>query len=62
MKDRSSLTVAHRLSTILGSDRILVLHQGGLQEDGSHETLLKNQGLYRDLYRLQFQDQEELLE
>jgi len=55
---RTSLTVAHRLSTIRGADRIVVMHNGELVEQGRHEELLKADGIYRRLYRLQFQDQE----
>ncbi len=52
---RTSLVIAHRLSTIQGSDRILVLHRGIVREQGTHEQLLARDGLYRTLYRLQFQ-------
>jgi len=55
---RTSLTVAHRLSTIRGADRILVMHHGELVEEGRHEELLRRDGLYRHLYRLQFQNQD----
>ncbi len=55
---RTSLTVAHRLSTIRGADRILVMHHGELVEEGRHEELLRSDGLYRHLYELQFADQE----
>ncbi len=55
---RTSLTVAHRLSTIRAADRIIVMHHGELLEEGRHEELLRKDGLYRHLYELQFADQE----
>ncbi len=54
MEGRTSLIVAHRLSTIQGADMILVLHHGRVAESGTHETLLGTEGLYARLYRLQF--------
>lgn len=51
---RTSLIIAHRLSTIRNCDRILVLHNGQLVEQGTHEELLKNNGHYQKLYELQF--------
>lgn len=54
MEGRTCLVVAHRLSTIQGADRILVMHQGRLVEEGTHEELLATGGLYRRLYELQF--------
>lgn len=53
MADRTSIVVAHRLSTILHADRILVLHHGELVEQGRHQELLTQGGLYERLYRLQ---------
>lgn len=52
---RSSLVVAHRLSTVRRADRILVLHKGELRESGTHEELLAAGGLYAKLYHLQFE-------
>lgn len=52
--NRSSIIIAHRLSTIQHVDRILVLHKGELVEEGSHFDLLDKEGLYYDLYRLQY--------
>ncbi len=54
MEGRTSLVIAHRLSTIKESDRILVLHRGELKEEGSHEELLAEGGLYARLHELQF--------
>ena len=50
---RTSLVIAHRLATIEGADRILVLHHGHLRESGTHDELLRLGGLYARLYRLQ---------
>ena len=55
-KGRTSLTVAHRLSTVMNADRILVLKEGRLAEQGSHEELMRAGGLYRSLIELQFKD------
>lgn len=57
MAGRTSLVVAHRLSTIQDCDRILVLHHGKLRESGSHGELLRLGGIYARLYELQFRDQ-----
>ncbi len=51
------LIVAHRLSTIQHVDQILVLHKGEIVERGSHQELLRQKGMYYDLYKLQYQDQ-----
>ncbi|MGI5853199.1 MAG: ABC transporter ATP-binding protein [Bacillota bacterium] len=57
IKDRTTIVVAHRLSTIQHSDKIIVLHKGKIREMGNHQELLANKGLYYDLYRLQYKDQ-----
>jgi ATP-binding cassette, subfamily B, multidrug efflux pump len=54
LKDRTSITIAHRLSTVLNSDRILVIDGGRIVEEGSHEELLVQKGLYNHLYELQY--------
>lgn len=54
LKDRTSIVIAHRLSTIREADQILVLNDGGIVEQGSHESLLNRKGLYADLYQRQF--------
>jgi ATP-binding cassette subfamily B multidrug efflux pump len=58
LKDRTALIVAHRLSTIKNADRILVIHKGEIWEQGSHEELLVQGGLYARLYDLQYRSQE----
>ncbi len=54
MKGRTTLVIAHRLATIRGADRIVVLRDGRAVETGDHETLLAGGGLYRRLHDLQF--------
>ena len=58
MAGRTSIVIAHRLSTIRHADRILVLGEGKLLESGSHEELLREDGLYATLYRLQYAEKE----
>ncbi len=54
MRDRTALVIAHRLSTIQAADRIVVFHKGRVVEQGCHEELLAQNGIYARLYRLQF--------
>ncbi len=58
MEGRTSLVVAHRLSTVRNVDRIIVLHKGQIREEGTHQELLRERGLYYKLYLLQYKDQE----
>ena len=55
-KGRTCLVVAHRLSTIKNADEIAVISKGKIMEMGTHETLLKQNGVYAELYRLQFKN------
>jgi ATP-binding cassette subfamily B protein len=58
MEGRTSVVVAHRLSTIQHADRILVMHRGEIRESGSHQELIsQDTGLYKKLYELQYKDQ-----
>jgi ATP-binding cassette subfamily B protein len=62
MKGRTSFVIAHRLSTIRNADRIVVIEEGRIVEQGSHEELLERDGAYRRLYLSQFRgnDHEEV--
>lgn len=53
-KDRTTFVIAHRLSTIRNAQRILVLTENGIAEEGTHESLLKKGGIYAGLYEMQF--------
>ena len=61
LEGRTSLIIAHRLSTVRHADLILVMHKGCLRERGTHDELLARDGLYRKLYELQYKDQERRL-
>ncbi|ARA93965.1 ABC transporter ATP-binding protein [Rhodothermaceae bacterium RA] len=56
MTDRTTFIIAHRLSTVLHADRIVVLDRGRIVQQGTHAALVAEDGLYRDLAALQFQD------
>ncbi len=56
MKNRTTFVIAHRLSTVMHADRILVLEDGEVKEQGNHQQLLKQGGLYKRLYEIQFQE------
>jgi ATP-binding cassette subfamily B protein len=55
---RTSLVIAHRLSTVQRADRILVMHKGRVREQGTHQELLARRGIYHRLYQLQYKEQE----
>ena len=57
MQNRTTIVVAHRLSTIQHADRIIVIHKGKLREQGTHQELLAQNGIYKKLYDLQLQEQ-----
>ena len=61
MSGRTTIAIAHRLSTVQDMDAILVFHKGRLRETGSHQELLAQRGLYFTLYQLQYRDQEAAL-
>ena len=54
MKGRTTFVVAHRLSTIIGADKIVVMKNGQICEVGRHDELLQKKGLYEHLYNIQF--------
>ena len=56
-KDHTSLIIAHRLSTVVNADKIVVLHQGAMVEQGTHDQLLDKKGRYFDLWTAQLRDQ-----
>ena len=56
LRGRTSIIVAHRLSTIKNCDKILYISQKGIAEMGSHEELMKKRGLYYQLYTAQVQE------
>ena len=58
VEGRTSVVVAHRLSTIQRADKIIVMHKGKVREMGTHQQLLAQHGIYYKLYQLQYKDQE----
>jgi ATP-binding cassette subfamily B protein len=58
VEGRTSVIIAHRLSTVQRADKIIVMHKGCVREMGSHQQLLANRGIYYKLYQLQYKDQE----
>jgi ATP-binding cassette subfamily B protein len=61
MKGRTTFVIAHRLSTVRQADLIVVLQEGEIVEQGTHQELMARRGIYRDIYELQLRPQEELL-
>lgn len=60
MRDKTSIVIAHRLSTVRKADKIVVMERGRIVESGTHNVLLQNDGKYRRLYELQFASEEDL--
>jgi len=58
VEGRTSIIIAHRLSTVQRADKIIVMHKGQVREIGTHQQLLANRGIYWKLYQLQYKDQE----
>ena len=61
MKGRTTFVIAHRLSTVHRADLILVMSDGEVVEQGTHQELLNNDGPYREIYELQLRPQEEVM-
>lgn len=61
-RGRTTIVIAHRLSTIIEADKILVIDKGEIQESGSHQELIKKNGLYSSLYNLQFPEMDIIME
>lgn len=59
MEGRTTVAIAHRLSTVQHANQILVMHRGEVRERGSHQQLIAQDGLYRRLYELQYREQEQ---
>ena len=57
MENRTTFIIAHRFSTVHHADRILVLEKGRIIQDGTHHQLIKQRGLYKQLYELQFREE-----
>ncbi|NLB73251.1 MAG: ATP-binding cassette domain-containing protein, partial [Firmicutes bacterium] len=60
IRGRTTLVVAHRLSTIQNADKIIVIHKGRIREIGTHQELLAKHGIYHQLYLLQYREQTEV--
>ena len=58
MKDRTTFVIAHRLTTILNADKIVVLSRGTIVEQGTHAELIDRKGIYYNLYQGQFKEDE----
>jgi ABC-type multidrug transport system fused ATPase/permease subunit len=57
LKGRTAMVIAHRLSTVRNADLVFVIAEGKIVEQGTHNSLLKKNGLYRQLYERQFMDE-----
>jgi len=58
VEGRTSIMIAHRLSTVQRADKIIVMHKGEVRETGTHQQLLAQRGIYWKLYQLQYKEQE----
>ena len=58
MRERTSIIVSHRISTVRDADRIFVLNEGRIVEQGSHDELIRHNGLYAELHRKQLLEEE----
>ena len=61
MKGRTTFVIAHRLSTVREADLVLVLEDGKIVEQGTHEELIARRGIYQGIYELQLRPQEEIM-
>jgi ABC-type multidrug transport system fused ATPase/permease subunit len=61
MEGRSTFVIAHRLSTVHRADSIVVMKDGQIAEQGTHQELLEYNGIYREIYDLQLRPQEEVM-
>ena len=61
LSDRTSIIIAHRLSTVRNADRIIVIDNGKIVEEGNHTKLMKKGGLYAYLYEMQFKEPETVM-
>ena len=61
MKGRTTFVIAHRLSTVREADLIVILKDGEIVEQGTHQALIARGGIYQDIYDLQLRPQEEIM-
>ncbi|GGH28344.1 ABC transporter ATP-binding protein [Paenibacillus segetis] len=62
MRERTTVVIAHRLSTVRNASRIIVLDRGEIVEEGTHDDLMEQEGMYAGLYRIQFQEKDKVQE
>lgn len=58
LKDRTTILISHRISTLKNADRIIVLKEGTVAEEGTHEALVQREGIYADIYLKQLLEEE----